>query len=231
MNILHNHNSKETAYEIKSYPWGYKLRTSKFCWIETEPKKGDRFCSYTIDPRSGKECAIKKGVYHVIAFMYLDDVNHVQNDGVSIYDSREEVQAFVDRFGGVDILNKEQRKQFNSMMGINEVATDEFTGKVKKDFSVKWEKDWRDKTKMLEVKITFDRPDGVSLKEMFEAMKTLNQGKLNEVFEVRSYGSLGEYAGTVRICVRGGVQLGTIAEEDYKNYLASDSNVMQEEKA
>lgn len=55
--------------------------------------------------------------------------------------------------------------------------------------------------------------------EIFEAMKSLNQTRLNEVFEVRSYGSFGKHEGTVRILVNKGYQLGTVSKEQYEKYL------------
>lgn len=72
---------------------------------------------------------------------------------------------------------------------------------------------------------------GVKLREIFAAMKSLNQDKLNEVFEIRESATFGNYPGTVRICTRGGSQLGTVSEDSYKEYLASDYNQIEEEAA
>lgn len=157
MKILTGHTSRETAYEVKDYPYGFRLRTSIFYWIETVAKKGDRFCSMTINPKNGWENAPKKSTFSNIGHMYLDENNHVHWKAVTIYSKREEVEALVNSIG-MDNLLPEQKKMFNQLMGINEVKTDEFTGKVKKDFAVKWEKDRNGKCD--EVRITFDRPDG-----------------------------------------------------------------------
>lgn len=228
MKPLFNHTSLETAYKVDNYPYGFRLRTSIFYWIETTPKRGDRFCSCTLNPKNGKMNAPKKSTYYAIAFMYLNEKNHVTWHPIHNSDMGDKAVKFGELMG-VDNMNKEQKKQYNALLGINEVKTDEVTGEVKKDFAVKWEKNRAGD--IYEVRITFDRPDGVNLKEIFKAMKSLNQVKLESVFLIRSYGSLGDHAGTVRVCVRGGIQLGTISESSYKNYLASDVNITEEEAA
>lgn len=227
MKILTGHTSQATAYKVEDYPWGFRLRTSIFYWIETTPKHGDRFCSYTIDPKTGRECKPKKSTYSLIAFMFIDEkTGHVKWNGVNIYDTKEEVQKFVESMSGPDTLNAEQRKQYNAMTGIKTIEKDEFTGEIKKDFSIKWWKSAEGKRR--ELKITFDRPDGVSLKEMLQAMASVNQEYLKEVFEAETSNFLGDGAGIVRICVRGGVMLTTVSETTYKSYLASDAHAMNE---
>lgn len=249
MKHLLNHYSLGTAYKVDDYPYGFKLRTSIYYWIETTPKRGDRFCSCTMNPKTGRMNEPKKSTYSNIAFMYLNEDNHVKWCGVGIYTKREAVEKFAEIFG-LDNFNKEQRKQYNQLLGINEVKTDEFTGEVKKDFTIKWEtevtgKGWEKvekqdgtservwnkgvKGKAIELKITFDRPDGVKLGEIFKAMKTVNQTKLNEVFEIREDKYFGDHAGVVRIYCRGGVYLGSVSEESYKEFLASDENQIEEE--
>ncbi len=236
------HSSFETAFIIDNYPWGFKLRTKMYVWIETTPKKGDRIVRQTINPKTGSLCAPKASTYNAIGYLFLDEKGHIKWTAVHQFDQPEQVKAFGEAMG-LENMNHEQRKQYNALLGIHEKKVDEFTGAVKKDFSVKWETEiigagWKDgkynkgeKGKCNEVKITFDRPDGVTLKEIFKAMKTLNQEKLNQVFEMRESRTFGSYPGTVRICVRGGMQLGTVSESDYKNYLASDVNVTEEEAA
>lgn len=240
--FLFGHTSLETAYKVDDYPYGYTLRTSIFYWIETAPKKGDRFCSATLNPKTGRMNKPKKSTYYNLAAMYLNGDGHVKFGGVTIYTDKEKVTAFVEQVG-MNNLNHEQVKQYNGLMGINEVKVDEFTGKAKKDFAVKWEREtigqgWKDgkwnpgeKGKYVEVRLTFDRPDGVALKEIYKAMKTLDQEKLNQVFEIRDYGRMGTSPGTVRIYVRGGTYLGAASQEGYKEFLASDANVMEEELA
>jgi hypothetical protein len=227
MKKLFGHTSFETAYKVDDYPYGFKLRTTIFYWIETTKKKGDRFCSCTIDPRNGRINKPKKSTYYPLGVMYLDAKDHVQWTVLGPYANKEKVEAFIQPIG-IENLNPDQKSMFNQMMGINEIQKDEFTGKIKKDYAVKWKKDKAGK--YVEVKLTFDRPDGVSTKEIFIAMKALNQDKLNEVFEVRNYGRMGQYPGTVRVCVRGGSYLGAISQESYTDFLASDYNTIEDER-
>jgi len=245
--ILKNHTSLETAYKVENYPYGFRLRTAIYYWIETVAKKGDRFCSCTVNPKSGRFNAEKKSTFTNIGFMFLDENNHVKWSGLNIYSKPEEVEAFINKVGEEN-LNEEQAKQYRHLTGKKVVEIDEFSGKVKKDFSVKWEREtinngWKtneagqkfydkgEKGNYIEVKITFDRPDGVKLIEIFKAMKSLNQENLNQVFAIRKDSHFGDRAGVVRICTRGGVYLGEISEDSYKNYLASDTNLMEEEAA
>jgi hypothetical protein len=243
MKILNGHRSFETAYKIENYPWGFRLKTTQYVWIETVRKKGDRVIRQTIDPRTGKLCAAKCSTFSNIKWLYMDEKGHVQSDGLGIYnDKKTEVKTAIERIGLENLL-PEQVKQYNALIGINEVVEDEFTGKTKKDFSVKWEREtigqgWKDgkwnngeKGKCDEVKITFDRPDGVKLIEIFRAMKSLNQDRLNEVFTIRHSETWGDREGIVRICIRGGFQLTTVSGDSYREWLASDANVMEQEQA
>ena len=76
--LLFGHTSKETAKEVKDYPWGYKLKTSHFYWVETN-KKGSRLCTYTIDPRNGRDCKPKLDVYHTYVCLYVNDEGHIKH--------------------------------------------------------------------------------------------------------------------------------------------------------
>ena len=227
MKQLLNHTSFETAYKVDNYPYGFRLRTSIFYWLETDPKKGDRFCSATINPKNGQLNKQKCSTYSVIGFMFLDEKGHVQWSGLSPYTEKDKVREFGEKMG-LDNMNQWQRKQFDSLLGINEVKRDEFTNEIRKDYSIKWEKNLRGDLNCL--RITFDRPDAVSVREIFTALKGVNQEKLKEVFSVRNYGALGESSGIVRVCVRGGIQLATVTNDEYQNYLASDLNILEEEK-
>ncbi len=209
--IIQGHNSFETAYKIENYPFGFRLKTTQYIWVESVPKKGDRIIRQTVDPRTGKLCAPKASTFAPIMWLYVDDVGHVQSNGVGIYTDRSNIVEAVELLGGVSILNENQQRQYNQLMGINDVA------KGDKPFSVKWEKDKEGKCD--ELRITFDRPDGVQVREIFEALKSVNQTRLNEVFTIRNYGSFGNHEGLVRICVRGGVQLTTVKKASYEQYL------------
>src|SRR5437762_10605235 len=42
MQILSGHISPETAYVVKDYPYGFRLRCQIRYWLEYKPSKGDR---------------------------------------------------------------------------------------------------------------------------------------------------------------------------------------------
>jgi len=213
MNFLFNHTSPETAKTVKDYPWGFKLRTEQRYWIETVAKKGDRFVTQTKNPKSGLWCKPKKSTYSCLIVMVENEKQHVSSSSVNIYAHKDKVKTFVEGFGGVDKLNELQRVMYNQLQGINEVKHDKLTGEVIKDYSIKWERNHNKELRRLT--ITFDRPDGVQVKEIYQALKKVNKERLNQMFED---------GGRVAVCVRGGVPLGGVSQSDYKEWLASDEN-------
>jgi len=76
-NYLYNHTSEETAYVIKDYPWGFRMRTEQRSWIESN-KNGDRYIVQTKDPRTGNWCAPKKSTYAPVKVLFLDEHGHLQ---------------------------------------------------------------------------------------------------------------------------------------------------------
>lgn len=81
--VLSGHINEETAYVINDYPYGFRLRTKIRYWLETKEKNGDRFCSQTLNPETGKWNKPKKSTYIDIGYMFLDKNNHVKWDGLS----------------------------------------------------------------------------------------------------------------------------------------------------
>ena len=87
-NYLYNHTSEETAYVVKDYPWGFRMRTEQRAWIESN-KNGDRFIVQTKDPRNGKWCAPKKSTYAPVKVLYLDEQGHLKYSSFKQYDCDE----------------------------------------------------------------------------------------------------------------------------------------------
>jgi hypothetical protein len=93
-NILSGHTSKETAYEVKDYPYGFRLRTSIFYWIESKAGNGDRFCTYTINPKTGRANAVKCSTYNTFMYMYLNDKGHVTHGCIDAYNREKFIEQF-----------------------------------------------------------------------------------------------------------------------------------------
>jgi hypothetical protein len=204
--FLLGYDSEENAYEVEDYPYGFRLRTKIRYWVETT-NQGDRFCSQTLNPKTNRWNKPNKSTYSNIGFMYLDEQNHVTWTGIGIYTKPEEREALINEIGE-DKLNPKQLLQLKQLRGEKVEIRDE-EGKLKKDYVITWERDWKDKTKFVECKLKFNRPDRVSLREIIEALKTVNQEKLYQMFD---------NDGFVRIAVNNGVQLGILKKDTYEKY-------------
>lgn len=115
-NALHGHTDEDTAYLVDDYPYGFKLRTQIRYWIETT-KHGDRFCSQTLNPKTGRWNKPKKSTYSLIACMYIDDeTGHVEWTGVGHYTD----EAIVDEFLAVmdGHLSKMQQLHLAQILGL-----------------------------------------------------------------------------------------------------------------
>jgi hypothetical protein len=110
---LQGHTCKENAYEVKDYPYGFKLRTSIFYWIETKAGKGDRLCTYTINPKNGRPNAPKYSTYSTFMYMYLNEQGHVTYGIIDAYDIEQFEARFEFILNKLDILYITQVQQDN----------------------------------------------------------------------------------------------------------------------
>lgn len=82
-------------HEVSSYPYG-RLRTHAYFSVEFKPKFGFRSVFQTINPKTGKLNAPKKGTYYTFAYNYINpDNGHIEYGGFN-----------TDSFGGVNRLCK-----------------------------------------------------------------------------------------------------------------------------
>lgn len=106
---LYGHTSEATAYLVADYPYGFRERTQIRYWLESKPKKGWRFVSQTMNPKTNRWNKPKASTYiEWAAVMYLDDKGHVHWDGVGPYSDEQKILAFVTTFPGADL--RELRK-------------------------------------------------------------------------------------------------------------------------
>lgn len=96
---LYGYDSMENAYVVENYPWGFSLRTKIRYWVETNDKKngGQRFCSQTVNPKTGVWCAPKKGIYHGVVIMFLDENEHVKFIATHPYDTLEDLLSLEEK--------------------------------------------------------------------------------------------------------------------------------------
>jgi hypothetical protein len=81
---LSTHNSPETAYVIKDWPYGRTLRCEKHVWIETKKNFGQRAVYRTTNPKRGNSFNANKNgnYYNLVVFganadglLEFDDLN------------------------------------------------------------------------------------------------------------------------------------------------------------
>jgi hypothetical protein len=92
-----------SAYVVEDYPYGFNLRTSIRYWLESNPSKGVRFLSQTLNPKTGRWNKPKASTYSRFAgAMYLDEKGHVQWDSLTEYSDAAKVSSFLSDFPGAD---------------------------------------------------------------------------------------------------------------------------------
>lgn len=98
--VLTGCTSQETAHVQADYPYGFRLRCQRRCWLEHDLKRGFRFCTQTSNPKKPGLVwnAPKKSTYTMLAVMGLDEEGHVAWTGVSGYDMANAV-AFAEKYG------------------------------------------------------------------------------------------------------------------------------------
>ncbi len=96
---LYGHTSEATAYFVHDYPYGFRERTQIRYWLEEKPKKGWRFVSQTMNPKTARWNKPKASTYAEWgAAMYLDGNGHVQWEGIGPYSDDSKILAFVRTF-------------------------------------------------------------------------------------------------------------------------------------
>lgn len=101
---LYGHTSEASAYRVADYPYGFRERTQIRYWLEHKPKKGWRFVSQTMNPKTSRWNKPKTSTYiEWGAAMYLDENGHVQWTGVGPYSDDQKILEFVTTFPGADM--------------------------------------------------------------------------------------------------------------------------------
>jgi len=118
---LHGHTSFDTAYIVENWPWGYKLRTTKYFWIEKNDR-GMRLVTQTINPKNGKICAPKKSTYSVFLVLYIED-EKVFCDCLDRWEN-EKLEEFLEKEGS--FLSKVDKITIEMMIKAGEISKTNF---------------------------------------------------------------------------------------------------------
>jgi len=118
---IYNKDSFENAVEVNNYPWGFRLKTKRRTWIETDKNKGDRVCFCTLNPKTNKWCAVKKSTYNAVDVLLIDDNEHVKSIGVWKYGTSEkDLENFISKID-YNSLSLLQKKQIERIRAVNKV--------------------------------------------------------------------------------------------------------------
>jgi len=119
--VLPNAKNFESAHIAENYPYGFRLRTKMFSWIEHN-KNGARLIQQTINPKNGKMNAPKKSTYSEFMLLGLDDTGHVTTRAYSKYSSEEAVQKFLDTYR--DYMTESEVKNAEAVIRIKKMIGD-----------------------------------------------------------------------------------------------------------
>jgi len=104
------HNNEENALVINDYPYGFRLRTKIRYWIETT-KKGDRFVSQTLNPKTLLWNKPKKSVYSNVIVLVKEDNGHITYLNWSVqYSEIEELEDFFKKIGDFPLNDLQKEK-------------------------------------------------------------------------------------------------------------------------
>jgi hypothetical protein len=117
--VLHGHTDEASAYVVDDYPYGFRERTQIRYWIETT-KRGQRFCSQTRNPKTGRWNKAKKSTYADVMVMVLDEEGHVSYTGLHTWASECELQRMERLLG--EYITEAQRKTIHQHRIMNRAA-------------------------------------------------------------------------------------------------------------
>lgn len=111
--------TKENAYIVDGYPWGFKLKTKQRYWVESKKGYGMRLVIQTLNPKTGKWCNPKKGTYNVVIGLFLNEEGHVKTWALSSggWTKEEEIKEFESFYS--DNLTDFQKRQIRYIRATN----------------------------------------------------------------------------------------------------------------
>ncbi len=104
--------SSETAYVVKNWPYGFRLRCEMRFWIETRPGFGQRVCQQTTNPKRNNTLnKPKAGGYHAFALVVMQDAETTIFPGLSLYSGPADFAKMRTLYGS--LMDEAQLKRLN----------------------------------------------------------------------------------------------------------------------
>lgn len=109
--IKDKHTNEQTALIVDNYPYGFRLKTKIRYWVETT-KRGDRFVSQTLNPKTQEWNKPKKSTYCAVMVMAKDEKGYIRHTSLYWSTDREEILKFEEGIRDIELneLQKEQLK-------------------------------------------------------------------------------------------------------------------------
>tara|TARA_R110002050_G_scaffold43668_1_gene104455 strand:- start:26 stop:592 length:567 start_codon:yes stop_codon:yes gene_type:complete len=123
---IYNKDSFDNALEVSNYPWGFRLKTKRRTWIETNKTQGDRLCFCTLNPKTNKWCAVKKATYNAVEVLFIDENEHIKSDAIWKYGTNEkDLESFISKidYNSLSLLQKKQIERIKSVNKVMEKVT------------------------------------------------------------------------------------------------------------
>ena len=118
LNVLKEQPTEAHPFNVADYPYGFNRRTQIRYYIETT-KRGQRFVSQTLNPKSGNWNKPKKSTYSRMLFIGLDpETGHVKQLAIDAYSQEENTKAIA---ALSSIFSKFQQSQATAITAIHKV--------------------------------------------------------------------------------------------------------------
>lgn len=171
---LYNCVDENSAYEVDNYPWGFRMKTKKRYWVETQDKKngGQRVVSQTMNPKNGAWCKPKKSTYYAVIVLFVKSDGHVDYEaiheqGLGSDAKQKEIALFIETHK--ENLTDFQKNKLKIANAKNEIFK-------KLEFSVRKEGE-----EQSDDSVSLYSRDSKEVKKREEAAKLINRAIHNEV--------------------------------------------------
>jgi len=117
LKIIEKQPTEENPYIVDNYPYGFRLKTKIRYWVETT-KRGQRFISQTLNPKTQKWNKPKKSVYSNIILIGLNEKGYITYTNLNLY-SKEEAENFYNNYN--KFFSEYQHKEYKAITGMLKV--------------------------------------------------------------------------------------------------------------